>query len=270
MNVVHHAVLLLLLACWTRLSEGFAIAPSVISNSWEKSKFLIVQKHTICCGSLPKVWVEDAEDDFVDEEENLEEEEVCLKSLKAFCSSDNDDPLFLCAGALVQRPESKVCDAWTADSLLASPNLQLQGATKILDQLFLFHLRQHEDDSLCGLRYFVLRCAEEQETAFASHKASQLRGFRPLQENMLRADSIYTSHCYDHDWEGAMVFDYWLGKQRYKEQAAVFLEEQNEGEPFYTEQQTILEILDLLPDADTIQRHTIKRYQVGRLDKNFD
>ena len=104
-----------------------------------------------------KVWVREAEEGFVDEEENLEEGEVCHLALHAYASSlesmslrsrcnpahkDENVDRFLCAGALVQRalPQfgadrndndnnvthekllgSKsmvVCDAWMADSLL--------------------------------------------------------------------------------------------------------------------------------------------------------
>jgi len=33
---------------------------------------------------VPKVWIEDSEEGFVDEDENLEPGEVCLKSIKSF------------------------------------------------------------------------------------------------------------------------------------------------------------------------------------------
>lgn len=104
-----------------------------------------------------KVWVREAEEGFVDEEENLEQGEVCHLALHAYASSleslslrsrchpahkDEHVDRFLCAGALVQRPLPQfeadrndndnnvtheklignkimvVCDAWMADSLL--------------------------------------------------------------------------------------------------------------------------------------------------------
>jgi len=163
----------------------------------------------------PRIWIEDAEEGFVDEDENLEPGEVCLKSVKSFASGvvpvvasskresisqststsirvvrhgiadtnpekkiDNEDDeeyekRFLSAGALVQRPSyhkdqyhdddddhnkspssvkaatetgTGICDAWMADSILTEggPNLQLQGALRVLDDLFLFHLQREQ------------------------------------------------------------------------------------------------------------------------------
>jgi hypothetical protein len=138
----------------------------------------------------PKVWIEEAEEGFVDEEENLEPGEVCLRSVKSFASGDSTnnegvdsqgpstirvefevfDRRFLSAGALVRRPcydsesdnddtadATGVCDAWMADSLLTDggPNLQLKGALLVLDDLFLHHLqreREHHQSSDNGTR----------------------------------------------------------------------------------------------------------------------
>ncbi len=114
----------------------------------------------------PRVWVEEAEEGFVDEEENLEPGEVCLRSVKSFASAapnnsdgkiridfdidDVENQRFLSAGALVRRPSYEnddangICDAWIADSLLneGGPNLQLMGALLVLDDLFLDHLQR--------------------------------------------------------------------------------------------------------------------------------
>jgi hypothetical protein len=150
----------------------------------------ILSKSTFYCGSgvrggydkvtdgrnaaahtIPFVWVEDADDGFVDHDENLEEGEVCLKAVKAFASSsistkvDNDpkrNKRFLCAGALIQRPiepldlhpsetsslsSPRICDAWIADSILhdGGPNLQLQGTLQVLDVLLLDFLEREYD-----------------------------------------------------------------------------------------------------------------------------
>ena len=114
----------------------------------------------------PRVWVKEAEEGFVDEEENLEPGEVCLRSVKSFASAvprnsdstiridfeidDVENRRFLSAGALVRRPfydnddSNEICDAWMADSLLneGGPNLQLMGALLVLDDLFLDHLQR--------------------------------------------------------------------------------------------------------------------------------
>lgn len=237
--------------------------------------------------NLPRVWVEPAEDDFVEQDENLEDGEICLLSVKAFASSsssssneddDVEERLFLCAGALVQRPDSRVCDAWTADSLLGGTNLQYKGATQVLDKLLLFHLQnQHQQDQqtyddnnpIDGLQTFVLRCGSsfDSEYTCASYMAGQGRGFRPLKE-LLREDSIYTPSLYDSDFEG-MVIDYHLCKERYEEALSTIassssnLSHENvEDSSFSSSRSTIMQILKMLPDIDTIRRHTTKRYNI--------
>eukprot|EP00977_Amphora_coffeiformis_P030199 scaffold45428_cov176-Amphora_coffeaeformis.AAC.3 len=208
----------------------------------------------------PEVWVQEAETGFVDEEENLEEGEVCHRSVKAFASSVKTSilPRFLGAGALVQRPGgSLVCDAWTADAMLdeGGPNLQLQGACQILDDLLLFHFQQqqerNEDDSILGLQTFVVKCGGglESEYSCASYMAAMSRGFHPLKE-MIRKSSIYSSALYDHDLDG-LVMDATEGKQIYQT-----LSQQGEINS------TASAILDLLPDDDTIRRHITKRFTV--------
>jgi hypothetical protein len=211
------------------------------------------------------VWVEDAEDDFVDDEENLERGEICLKSLKSFADGiddDEDSKRFLGAGALVQRADanSMLCDAWMADSILneGGPNLQLRGAIQILDELFLFHLERtthsnktleevtEVDPSVRALRTFVLRCGHsvDNEWTCASYMASQARGFVPLKD-AVRVRSIYSTQYYNNDLYG-MVFDYTKGLPLYKESESP--------------SNTVKRILELLPDVETIKRHTTKRF----------
>lgn len=224
---------------------------------------------------LPTVWVEDAEDDFVDDNENLEEGEVCLKSLKAFASQpvgeDNDgiddegytsEPRFLCAGALVQRPPlSQVCDAWTADSILTEggPNLQLQGALKLLDEFLLFQLQRYRDNPILALQTFVVQCGSSLENEFtcASYMAATARGFRPLRE-LLRVSSIYTASYYDNDLDG-LVLDVEEGKEIYRKLALVEMEEES-GSFFDYQRFVYSTIYRSFPDDDTIRRFTKKRY----------
>ena len=208
----------------------------------------------------PEVWVQEAEAGFVDKEENLEEGEVCQRSVKAFASSIETETSilrFLGAGALVQRPgDSLVCDAWTADAILdeGGPNLKLQGACQILDDLLLFHLQQHQRNgggSILGLQTFVVKCGGglESESSCASYMAAMSRGFHPLRE-MIRKSSIYSSALYNHDLDG-LVMDAAQGKRFYKT-----ISEQGD------KNSTASLILDFLPGDETIQRHTTKRFTV--------
>jgi hypothetical protein len=217
-------------------------------------------------GHLPVIWVEDAEADFVDEEENLEDGEVCIKSLKAFASKpvaeteeDSSEPRFLCAGALVQRPpSSQVCDAWTADSILmeGGPNLQLQGALKLLDELLLFQLRRHSDNPILALQTFVVKCGSlDSEYTCASYMAATARGFRPLRE-LVRINSIYTASCYDNDLDGS-VLGAQEGKEIYRKLAFI---EEDESVSLEDQRIASTSIYHLLPDDDTIRRLTHKRY----------
>ena len=237
---------------------GFGCLPSLLKGTTRQSCKLS-QQHT------PEIWIQEAEAGFVDEEENLEEGEICHRSVKAFASSVATSilpiPRFLCAGALVQRPgDSPVCDAWTADSILdeGGPNLQLQGACRILEDLLLFHLRrQHhehndeiDDDSIIlRLQTFVVKCGSgsESEYSCASYMAAVSRGFRPLKE-MIRKSSIYSSVLYDNDVDG-LVMDVNEGKRNYET-----LSEQEGPDS------TASSILHLLPDDDAMRRHTTKRF----------
>lgn len=208
---------------------------------------------------LPSVWIEEAGEEFVDEDENLEEGEVCLRSVKAFATPlpTSQAPRFLCAGALVQRPpDSHVCDAWTADSILdeGGPNLQLQGAHKVLDDLVLFHLDRHSDNTVRALQTLVVRCGSlESEFTCASYRTAISRGFRPLQE-LLRESSIYVASFYHNDFDG-LVLDPTKAKKAYKQIATIDL-----GDPLTDEQQKAAKIYTLLPDEDTVRRCTIKRF----------
>jgi hypothetical protein len=202
---------------------------------------------------VPDIWVEDAEDGFVDSQENLEEGETCRLSLKAFASDPDDEEgeRLLCAGALVQRPASSVSDAWTADAILSKggPNLQLNGAVKLLDEMFLFHLK-NDPNNPGALKNFVLKCGSStSEFSCASHMAGQLRGFRPLRD-MVRVNSIYTVEHYeeDSDMEG-MVFDYQLGKRSYEQVALT------------SDWEMAAEIWSLLPDPDLVESYTVVKEQ---------
>jgi hypothetical protein len=209
----------------------------------------------------PIVWVQDAEEDFVDEDENLEDGEVCLKSVKAFASpalvEDDDEPRFLSAGALVQRPlvvedTRSVCDAWTADTILENggPNLQLQGASLVLDELLFFHLEQQQGDPIGALQNFVVHCGSiEKESSCASYMAANSRGFRPLKD-LLRASSIYTKSTYVDGGLDGMVLDIDTARNTYER--LIEMDCPNRG--------TISKILQLLPDDDLVQRFTIKRF----------
>jgi len=208
----------------------------------------------------PTVWIKDAGEDFVDEDENLEDGEVCLKSVKAFASPvlvEDDEPRFLSAGALVQRPlvgESirLVCDAWTADAILdeGGPNLQLQGACLVLDELLLFHLEQQQADPIVALQTFVVQCGSiEKESSCASNMAAKSRGFRPLQD-LFRESSVYTKSTYFGGSLDGMVLD--IEKARGAYGRLIEMDCPNHG--------TISKILQLLPDDDLVQRFTIKRF----------
>lgn len=216
------------------------------------------------------MWIQEAENDFVDEDENLEDGEVCLKSVKAFASpaldDEDEEPRFLSAGALVQRPFmgkgiGVVCDAWTADAILeeGGPNLQLQGACLVLDELLLFHLQQQQQqqktDPIGALQTFIVQCGSlEKETSCASYMAAKSQGFRPLKD-LLRESSIYTKSTYvgGGSMDG-MVLDIDKAQDTYG-RLIQLLDCPNHG--------TISKILELLPDDDLVQRFTIKRFSAN-------
>ena len=164
-----------------------------------------------------KVWVEIAEDGFVDEDENLMMGEICLVAVKAFASNNNinvskkdfnkeswqgtsndddfkqkgedeenpeEEKRLLCAGALVQRPSSNIRDAWMADSFLDEPNVQIKGATLILDHLFHHHLQTTNAKNLQEiLSSFLIQSGRiDSEYHCSSYMAAITRGFKPLKE----------------------------------------------------------------------------------------
>lgn len=166
-----------------------------------------------------KVWIEKAEDDFVDEDENLMTGEICLASYKAFAQqqllpeiAEGEDRArahltsftttarsaqekrFLGAAALVQRSsKSTICDCWMADTLIDETNVQLKGAILLLDQLFSIHLRnttwisnRSRDKGNClisPLYSFVVQCGRpDSEYHSASYMAALNRGFQPLKD----------------------------------------------------------------------------------------
>lgn len=189
-------VLLLLRATSTSRLDAFAFAPRRASTT-RRSRL-----------PATAVWIEEADDGFVDEDENLMTGEVCLRAVKAFARFDDDDePLFLGAAALVSRPPpcSHVRDCWTADSEAEETNLQLKGATMMLDDLVLWHSTRpargcddDDADALLLLRDLVVRCGPaDGALSCASHAAARRRGFVP-----------------DPEVDG-MVFDAAIGVERY-------------------------------------------------------
>lgn len=269
-RVPHCFVRVCLAALGTFCAIGFGLAPRSSTLIPTKRQYSSLRTTASVMyqfsHNVPEIWVEEAEDDFVDEDENLEEGEVCHRSVKAFASSPGKSssaklmtPRFLGAGALVQRPgDSLVCDAWTGDAILeeGGPNLQVPGACMILDDLLLFHLqRQHGDDnadSILGLQTFVVKCGDmESEYSCASYMAAMCRGFQPLKD-AVRENTIYSSSLYDKDLDG-FVIDAVKARNVYEK-----LSERGKFDS------TASKISRFLPDDDTIRRHTIKRFTVQK------
>jgi hypothetical protein len=169
-----------------------------------------------------KIWIEPAEDGFVDEDENLMYGEVCLRSMKAFASDPDDkgNKRFLGAAALIQRESSDICDCWMADSLLEETNLQLQGAMMLLDDLFYYHLQRSNANSVEGMisSFLVQSGRADSEYHCASYMAALNRGFQPLSDLSYDTNHIY-AHLENIDLENedldALVFDISRGVERY-------------------------------------------------------
>jgi len=255
------------------------------------------QQQTTSISAAVKIWVEEAEDGFVDEEENLEEGEVCIRAVKAFASTASHDQeyegkRFLCAGALVQRPAAsndkrslQLYDVWMADSILeeGGPNLQIQGAVQILDDLFLHHLQRHANNNnnnhnissadmvVSALRSFVVQCDADSDFTCASYQAMLDRGFRPLPKILEGEDdnttAIYRVEDYVdndddesdmassghlRDYPPGNLFHYKHGKRRYAQLAAAHSD--GDGDDTTPTQNIALAILAMLPDQRTMER----------------
>lgn len=196
-----------------------------------------------------RVWVEEADEGFVDQDENLEQGEVCHKAVKAWASGvDSPDHRFLCAGALVER-SNHVSDAWTADAIMdhGGPNLQMQGAMQVLDNLFLCHLQRYANP-IEALKNFMVQCGElESEYSCASHMAALARGFAPLR--LCQQYEMYKDLDNDNEYLDSMVFDFKVGRIRYQQAAML------DNEISFIAQH----ILHLLPCPDEMIQHLWER-----------
>ena len=179
--------------------------------------------------SRPRVYIEEAENGFVDHEENLEEGEMCVKAVKAFATDEDDEKLFLCAGALVRRPPSPITtdatnmtiyDAWMADAIMTGkggPNLQVQGAMCVLDDLYRLFLSTCAGDQ-DNNAVFVVQCGRAtSEYTCASYNSALLRGFRPIEDMLIQeyeGESESWSFWRDEIVDG-LVLDLALGIERY-------------------------------------------------------
>jgi hypothetical protein len=180
------------------------------------------------------VWIEDAEDGFVDDDENLMLGEKCLKSVKAFAQDtisihDDDgdhEKRFLGAAALVQRPQpfSYIHDCWIADALMDETNVQFKGAVLLLDHLFLFYLQRMKGRITQSpfsiekvVSYFIVQCGHpDSEYHCASYMAALYRGFKPLKD-MIHFDAQQGQYAHNFTYLehldlqnedlDAMVFD---------------------------------------------------------------
>ncbi len=211
--------------------------------------------HSNTCIPAVRVWIEEAEEGFVDEDENLMMGEVCLRAVKAFASHDDheDHPraqgddkeeeiLFLGAGALVQRPGSKIYDAWMADCLLDETNLQFEGAVRILDDLFGHHLNTSNAQDVNEIisTFVVQSGVMESEYHSASYMAAISRGFKPLKEYHSRDDFCWNYLELEEEDGDALIFNmrnpegYFSVDQSYdqtKENIAHLLRRMNQTEP---------------------------------------
>jgi hypothetical protein len=213
----------------------------VIVNSFVTSYLYDIQYGSLYYRKSPikissKVWIEDAEEGFVDDDENLMTGEVCLKSIKAFaqdittdnCYQDDDAKRFLGAAALVQRPTSSnfMYDCWIADAFMDETNVQFKGAIMLLDHLFLFHLQRMMKDHKQSFPFynihdvvssFIVQCGHpDSEYHCASYMAALYRGFKPLKD-MVYFDDRKGQHVHNytylehldlyHENLDALVFD---------------------------------------------------------------
>ncbi len=243
-------ILFIYTSSWT-LSASFFLP---LFRNHNKRRYSCNNIHSYTCISAVRVWIEEAEEGFVDEDENLMMGEVCLRAVKAFATHDHEDQLqaqgeeneekiFLGAGALVQRPPpSKICDAWMADCLLDEKNLQFEGAVRILDDLFGHHLKtsnaQHHHEILST--FLVQSGAMESEFHCASYMAAISRGFKPLKD-IQSEDHVVWDYLDSEDEDiDALIFDISSTQgyfsmdesfERRKEGIAYLLRRMNQTEP---------------------------------------
>lgn len=131
------------------------------------------------------IHIEEAEEWFVDAEENLEEGEKLLKAVKSF-----DRGILLCAGALTCRTSEdgqRVYDLWLGDSIErgVGANLQIKGCLLALDVLFTEYLTKALPHPRPGTHLHV-HCPGDT----ASKLAAVQRGFSIEEEASDTAESI--------------------------------------------------------------------------------
>ena len=233
----------------------------VIEKSSSHQEKMARQGTTKLNNNHVRIWIEEAEDGFVDNDENLEEGEVCLRAIKAFASNpdDGDEKRFLSAGALVQRPKRDNClqlyDAWIADSIIdnGGPNLQKLGAVKIIDNLLLYHLQRQSNDRIKALRSFLVQCDDSSDFTCASYQAMLDRGFVPMRELLKQGKTIYQHDDYvDNEYNGdGNLFNYTFGMERY-EQLAKDAPSAIDSFGEKHAQEVAAGILNLLPDQELI------------------
>ena len=173
--------------------------------------------------SARKVWIEEAEEGFIDDDENLMTGEICVRSMKAFVTFDDNQnkKSLLCAGALIKRPLSNIYDCWMADSLFDETNIQLQGAKMILDDLFYFHLNRSNSNTLEEMtsNFIVQSGYAESDFHSASYMSAIQRGFKPIKEITMYGQIPIASHLkhldVDNEDSDALIFDIFDGIERY-------------------------------------------------------
>ena len=150
----------------------------------------------------PAVILKGAEPNFVEPGENLNPDETLVQALKTF---DGHNGALLCAGALIWRrtdSHGHVHDLWIADSLDrgVGANVQMRGALRILDALFLRHLRS-------GVAEFNVLAGSGEGCTTAAHAAARSRGF------------VHELEC-PETAELLLRFDWDLGAATYRRVAA--------------------------------------------------
>ena len=192
---------------YTQFSVAFIILSPNVSISTERTRL------------LAHVWIEEAEEGFVDEDENLMTGEVCLRAVKAFANDpDNvENKRFLGAAALVRRPSSDICDCWIADSLLEEANIQIKGTMLLIDDLFLYHLERSNANTLEGMisTFIVQSGKEESEYHCASYMSALNRGFKPIKDLIDDDDHFLEQLDLEDEDHNSLMFDLSTGMERY-------------------------------------------------------